>query len=180
MDICFLIQLTDGCRRHLAALQSLGNILHASDGYACQVHLNESFFHAAFTAPIPLNDGGLKGDSLELGYLQGNVPGSGGEVAAVVAASVPLARPITLVPGRLRQLLCLGLQQLVEGFLYAASNQFFDLTLDYFLVELYNLFGHGLLSPFRMVCSDFILPEGCIPCLFLSAFHFAKLILPYP
>ena len=39
---------------------------------------------------------------------------------------------------------------------------------------------HGLLSPFRMVCRDFILPEGCKPCLFLSAFHFAKLIVPYP
>ncbi|MCQ5045919.1 hypothetical protein, partial [Dysosmobacter welbionis] len=56
-----------------------------------------------------------------------------------------------------------------------APNQFFDLPLDYFLVQLYNLFGHGLLSPFRMVCRDFILPEGCKPCLFI----FAKLILPY-
>ncbi|MCQ5045955.1 hypothetical protein, partial [Dysosmobacter welbionis] len=57
-----------------------------------------------------------------------------------------------------------------------APNQFFDLPLDYFLVQLYNLFGHGLLSPFRMVCRDFILPEGSKPCLFI----FAKLILPYP
>ena len=31
-----------------------------------------------------------------------------------------------------------------------------------------------------MVCRDFILPEDCKPCLFLSAFHFAKLIVPYP
>ena len=36
-----------------------------------------------------------------------------------------------------------------------------------------------MLSPFRMVCHDFILPEDCKPCLFLSAFHFAKLIVPY-
>jgi len=37
-----------------------------------------------------------------------------------------------------------------------------------------------LLSPFRMVCRDFILPEFCKPCLFLSSFQFAKIIVPYP
>jgi len=31
-----------------------------------------------------------------------------------------------------------------------------------------------------MVCRDFILPEICKPCLFLSVFQFAKLIVPYP
>ena len=37
-----------------------------------------------------------------------------------------------------------------------------------------------MLSPFRMVCRNFILPEICKPCLFLSTFQFAKFILPYP
>src|SRR5699024_7368873 len=111
--------------------------------------------------------------------LQGNVPGCSGEISVVVAAAIALTLLIALVPGRLGQLLRLGLQQFVEGFLYAASYQFFDLTLDYFLVKMYNLFGHGLLSPFRMVCRDFILPEGCKPCLFLTTFQFAKLIVPY-
>ena len=36
-----------------------------------------------------------------------------------------------------------------------------------------------MLSPFRMVCRNFILPEICKPCLFLSTFQFAKFILPY-
>ena len=36
-----------------------------------------------------------------------------------------------------------------------------------------------MLSPFRMVCRDFILPEFCKPCLFLSSFQFAKIIVPY-
>jgi len=31
-----------------------------------------------------------------------------------------------------------------------------------------------------MVCRNFILPEFCKPCLFLSSFIFAQLILPYP
>ena len=30
-----------------------------------------------------------------------------------------------------------------------------------------------------MVCRDFILPEFCKPCLFLSSFQFAKIIVPY-
>ena len=96
-----------------------------------------------------------------------------------MAAAIALPLLIALVPGRLGQFLSLDLQQFVEGFLYAASYQLFDLTLDYFFVKLYNLLGHGLLSPFRMVCRNFILPEFCKPCLFLSSFQFAKLIVPY-
>ena len=84
-----------------------------------------------------------------------------------MAAAIALSLLIALVPSRLGQLLRLGLQQFVERFLYTAPYQFFDLTLDYFLVKLYNLFRHGLLSPFRMVCRNFILPEFCKPCLFL-------------
>ena len=38
---------------------------------------------------------------------------------------------IALIPGRLCQLFCLGLQQFVEGFLYAASHMFLAFTLDY-------------------------------------------------
>ena len=107
--------------------------------HAGQIHLpdtsqNKGLFHAAFLATIPLYDSGLKEDPFELGYLEGNLSGSGGKVAAVVAAAITLALFITLVPGRLGQLLCLGLQQFVESFLYTAPNQFFDLTLDYFLV----------------------------------------------
>ena len=37
----------------------------------------------------------------------------------------------------------------------------------------------GLQTPFRMVCRDFILPEFCKPCLFLSSIQFAQLIVPY-
>lgn len=49
-------------------------------------------------------------------------------------AAVALALLTTLVPGRLGQFLRLGFQQLVESFLYAASNQLLELPLDYFLV----------------------------------------------
>ena len=57
-----------------------------------------------------------------------------GEVAAVVAAPVPLPLLISLVPGSLGQFLRLGLQQLVQCFLYAPTHKFFEFALDYGLV----------------------------------------------
>ena len=75
---------------------------HALDGHTYQVHLNERLFHAALPAEIPLNNGSLKGDPFELGHLEGDISGSGSEVAVIVAAAVALAVFIALVPG------CLG------------------------------------------------------------------------
>ena len=134
VDIRFLVQLADSGGRDLATPQGLGDVLYAPDGYAGQIHLNECLFHTALPAAIPLNDGSLKGDSLELRHLEGDIPGSGGEVAVIVAAAVALALFVALISGRLGQFLRLGLQQLVERFLYAASYQLLKLPLDYFLV----------------------------------------------
>ena len=66
--------------------------------------------------------------------------------------------------------------QFVQVFLYAAAHKFFDLTLDNFLVELYNFLGHSLLSPFRMVCANFILPESA-NYVFFFAFSFLRSLL---
>ena len=115
--------------------------------------------------------------------MERDVAGGRGEAAVIVAAAVALTGLAALVTGRLRQGLCL-LQQLVQGFLHAAANQFLDLTLDNFLIELYNLLGHSLLSPFRMVCRDFILPEPANYVFFCAVFNLRKLLyiifnLPY-
>ena len=88
------------------------------------------------TLAIRLHDGGIvKGSGLkrhpfELGRLEGYILGCGGEVTLVVAAAVALALLITRIPGSLSRFLCLGLQQLVQRFLYAASYQFLELPLD--------------------------------------------------
>lgn len=84
-----------------------------------------------------------------------------------------------LVASCLRQFLSLRLQQLVESLLYATSNQFLDLPLDNFLVELYNVVGHGLPSPFECLCSNFILPETGKPCLLFCFLQFAQFIIHY-
>ena len=62
------------------------------------------------------------------------IAGSGGKVPVIVAAAIALTCFTALVSGRLGEFLGLGLQQLVERFLYTATHQFLDLTLDYFLV----------------------------------------------
>ena len=98
VDIRLLVQLTDNGGRDLAASQVLGDIFHTPDRYTCQVHLYEGFFHTAFPAAVPFDNSSLKGNPFELGNLEGNIPGSGSEVSAIVAAAVALARLVTLVP----------------------------------------------------------------------------------
>ena len=67
-------------------------------------------------------------------------------------------------------------RQIVQGFLHATADQFLDLALDNFLIELYNLLGHSLLAPFRMVCRDFILPEPASYVFFYALFNLRKLL----
>ena len=66
--------------------------------------------------------------------MERDVAGGRGKVAVIVAAAVALTSLTALVAGGLCQGLRLLLQQLVQGFLHAAANQFLDLALDYFLV----------------------------------------------
>ena len=93
-----------------------------------------------------------------------------------MAAAVALTGLAALAAGRLRQGLRLLLQQLVQGFLHAAANQSLDLPLDNFLVELYNVVGHGLLSPFECLCGNFILPEPASYVFFYPSFNLRKLL----
>ena len=83
---------------------------------------------------VPLNNNGLERNLLEFRRFQGDIPGSGSKITAVVTAVVPLPLLIALIPHRLGQFLRLGLQQFVERFLYAAAHKFLELSLDYFLV----------------------------------------------
>lgn len=86
---------------------------HSDSGYSI---IDSSLFYVVLPAAILLNDGSLKGDSLKLGHLQGNIPGSGVKVAAIVAAAIDLVLLSALIPGCLVQLICFGLQQLVVCF----------------------------------------------------------------
>ena len=83
--------------------------------------------------------------------MERDVAGGRGEIPVIVTAAVALPGLAALVAGSLSQFLSLLLQQFVQRLFHAAADQFLDLALDYFLVQLYNLLRHGLLSPFRMV-----------------------------
>ena len=134
VNVGFLVQLADGGGRNLAVPQRLRDVLQPAYRDACQVHLDEGLLHAALPAAIPLDDGRLEGYALEPGHMERDVAGGRGEVAVIVAAAVALTGLTALVAGGLCQGLHLLLQQLIQGFLHAAADQFLDLTLDYFLV----------------------------------------------
>ena len=66
--------------------------------------------------------------------MERNVSGGGSKVPVIVAAAVALTGLTALVAGCLGQSLSLGFQKLVESLLRTATDQFFDLTLDYFFI----------------------------------------------
>ena len=109
--------------------QRLRDVLYPAHGDTRQVHLDEGLLHAALPAAIPLDDGGFERYALEPGDVERNVTGGRGKVAVIVTAAVALTGLAALIAGRLRQRLRLLFQQLVQGFLYAAANQFLDLAL---------------------------------------------------
>lgn len=177
MDINLLVH---GSRRYLATPQGFGNVLYTAHRDTGRVHFDEGFLYAALPAAIPPDDGRFKRDAFKTGYMECDISGGGGKVPVMVAVAVALASLAALIAGSLRQFLRLLRQQFIQCFFDAAPDQFFELTRDYLLVQLYNLLGHGLQTLFRMVYRNFILPEFCKPCLFLSYFQFAQLIVLYP
>ena len=101
MDVGFLVQLADRGRRDLSSPKSFGNILYAAYRDAGEVHLDECFFHAAFSAAVALDDCSLKRHSLEPRHMQRHVSGGRSEITVIVAAAVALARLVALVTGGL-------------------------------------------------------------------------------
>ena len=85
----------------------------------------------------------LKGDPLELGRWSGGIPRSGGKVAVVSGRCAHSALLNALMPGRLGQLLRLGLQQLVEvsSLRFRLPKGSGGLPLDNFFVLARDLFG---------------------------------------
>ena len=108
--------------------------------------------------------------------MERNVTGGRGKVAVIVSAAVALTGLAALIAGGLRQRLRLLLQQLVQGLLHATADQFPDLPLDNFLIQLYNLLGHSLLAPFECLCGNFILPEPASYVFFFALFNLRILL----
>jgi hypothetical protein len=59
------------------------------------------------------------------------------------------------------------------------ANCILFILLSYFLISLYNLLGHGLRSPFKILCGHFILPEIANRVFRFCLFEFAQFTLPY-
>ena len=61
-----------------------------------------------------------------------------------MSASITLARFITLITNCLCKNFGFFFQEFIQSLLDTTTDEFFQLTLDNFLVELYNLIRHGL------------------------------------
>ena len=84
---------------------------------------------------VQLNEEVIKGQLKEL--VRGSVEETLNELLEQEAEKLTqaaLASLISLIPGCLREFLCLLLQQLIQRFFHTAARQFLDLTLDNFLV----------------------------------------------
>ena len=108
--------------------------------------------------------------------MERNVAGGRGKIAVIVAAAVALTGLAALIAGGLGQRLRLLFQQLVQGFLHATADQFLDLPLDNFLIQLDNFLGYSLLSPFECLCGNFILPEPASYVFLHALFNLRKLL----
>ena len=86
VDICLLVQFTNGRGRYLAAPKSFRNVLYSADGYSSQVHLDEGLLHTALSAAVPLDNSSFKGYPLELGHLECDIPRSSSKITAIVTA----------------------------------------------------------------------------------------------
>ena len=84
--------------------------------------------------------------------MESDVPGGGGQVPIIVSTAVALTGLVPLIPVRLGQLLCLLLQKLVYGLLYALADRFLQLPL------ITSSFSCIIFSD--MVCS--LLSECCV------------------
>ena len=101
----------------------------------------------------------------------------GGEVAVIMAAAVAPDGPRCVRSEQpASATLRLLFQQFVQRFLHAAADQFLDLPLDNFLIQLYNFLGYSLLSPFECLCGNFILPEPASYVLFYAVFNLRNLL----
>ena len=66
------------------------------------------------------------------------------EIPVVMPAAIPLSFLSALIPCRLGQPVRLRFQQVIQRFFHTSAYKFPDFPLDCFLIQCYNLLGHGL------------------------------------
>jgi len=136
--------------------------------------------YRTFPATIPFNNGGFKGDSFEFWHLKHYFARSRCQVSVVMPGTIPLTRLCTLLFCCFSQVFSFLIQQIVQRFLNTTAHQLFEFSLDDFLVQLYNFWGHVclLLSVNGCVVTSFFRRTANLS--FFGLLEFAKFIVPYP
>ncbi len=85
--------------RHAVAPQQPADVVDLPGGHAGQVHVDQRLLYAFLAPSVALDDRGFEDLALELGHLQAEPAGLGGQAPVVVAGAVRLPLPGALVSG---------------------------------------------------------------------------------
>ena len=84
-----LLELVAQCLRgHAVSPQQLAGVVDLSGGDTRQVHVDQGFLDALLAPPVAFDDGGFEDRALELGHLELEPAGLGGQAPLVVAGPV--------------------------------------------------------------------------------------------
>src|SRR5215469_1581251 len=128
-------RLPHGRGRHPRAPQRLGDVLDPAHRYPCQTHLDQRLLDRALAPPVALDNRRLEGLRPKLRDLQPYLAGLGLQLALIVARARVPTRLAALIPLRIAQPICLGIEQGVQRFLHAPSHDPVEVALDPLVVN---------------------------------------------
>lgn len=112
-------------------------------GILDSTHLDHRLLDGCLASPVAVDDRRREPQPLELGRVQCDVAGGGGECAAVVARAVGLALRRALVALGSDEVVALFGQEGVQGVLDGSPHEFRQIALYGVVANCYDGCGHG-------------------------------------
>src|SRR5262249_11658053 len=104
--------------RHARPPHCLRDVLDPAPRHPGQIHLDQRLLHRALAPPIALDDSRLERLLAQLRHPQPYLASLGLQPALVVASAAIATRLAALIPLRIAQPICLGIEQGVQRFLH--------------------------------------------------------------
>ena len=122
----------------------MAGVVHATGAHARQVHADQRLLDALPAPPVAFDDRRLEDRALELGRLQFEPAGLGGQRAVVMAGPVRLPSAVSLVSGGAGDLIGLRVEHGAEDLGHLLGDQPAEPGLEHVPVDLYDVaVGHG-------------------------------------
>src|SRR5215467_11951851 len=130
-----LVQVRHRRGRHPRPPQCLRDVLDPAHRHPGQIHLDQRLLHRALAPPIALDDSRLERLLAQLRYPQPYLASLGLQAALVVASAGIATRLAALIPLRIAQPICLGIEQGVQRFLHGPPHHPVEVALDPLIVN---------------------------------------------